>query len=585
MLTNILSDLLKKGFSDSGYSSQYGEVVKSARPDLCQFQCNGAMSAAKEYKKPPFVISDEVVNNVKENKSSSGIIKKIETVRPGFINITLTDEFITEYVNTIYNDSNLGCKKTLNPQKIVLDYGGPNIAKPLHVGHLRTAIIGEALKRLFRFLGHEVIGDIHLGDWGLQMGMIISECERRFPALSYFDDKFVGEYPSDPPFNLEDLEEIYPLVSALTKEDPEVMAKAKEATFKLQNGHKGYLALWNHIVNVSLNDIRKNYEKLDVSFDLWYGESTSNSYVEDVVNILKDKGVVYESDGALVVDVSEDGDEIDIPPMLVYKSDGSILYSTTDLATIYQRKNDFNPDAILYVVDNRQSTHFKQVFRCAQKNDIIDKNVSLEHIGFGTMNGKDGKPFKTRDGGTIKLSDLINMVEENAKSKIRDKDDIDINEISRIVGLATLKFADLSNFRTKDYIFDLDKFSSFEGKTGPYILYTYVRINNIIKKLEEINIKPESILIPASDVERDINLKISELPHYLNLAFVERAPNYICEYIYELSTLVNTFYHKHHIINETNVNQQKSWMALLILVQKILIACLDILGMPVPEKM
>lgn len=585
MLTNILSDLLKKGFNDAGYDKKYGDVVKSARPDLCQFQCNGAMSAAKEYKKAPFMISDDVVSAVHSIPESSNIIDKIETVKPGFINITLKDSYLSEYINNLVNDDRAGCNKTDNPQKIILDYGGPNIAKPLHVGHLRTAIIGEALKRLFKFLGHDVIGDIHLGDWGLQMGMIISECERRFPSLPYFDDSFNGEYPMEPPFTLNDLEEIYPLVSKLAKEDEKIMSAAKEATYKLQNGHKGYRALWEHIVDVSLTDIKKNYKRLDVDFDLWYGESTSNDYVDDLVTVLKDKGVVYESEGALVVDVSTDDDEQEIPPLLLYKSDGSILYSTTDLATIYQRKLEFDPNYILYVVDNRQSTHFKQVFRCAYQNDIISRNVSLEHIGFGTMNGKDGKPFKTREGGTIKLSDLINMVETNAKEKIRDKEEIDSNEIAKIVGLATLKFADLSNYRTKDYVFDLDKFSSFEGKTGPYILYTYVRINNVIKKLLEKGLSADKVTSPASDVERDIYLKITELPHTLKLAFEDRAPNFICEYIYELSTLVNTFYHKHHINNEENETQQKSWMTLLILVQKVLNICLDILGMPIPEKM
>jgi arginyl-tRNA synthetase len=417
------------------------------------------------------------------------------------------------------------------------------------------------------------------------MGMIISECKRRYPDLPYFIEDYNGEYPLTPPFSLDDLAEIYPYVSKLSKEDENVLLAAKDATFKLQNGHKGYYALWQHIVNVSLEDIKINYARLNVDFDLWYGESHSNPYVDKVVSLLKDKGVVYESEGALVVDVAESDEDQGLPPLLLYKTDGSILYTTTDLATIYQRMQDFNPDYILYIVDNRQSTHFKQVFNCAYQNGIAKETTSLEHIGFGTMNGKDGKPFKTRDGGTIKLSDLINMVESNAKEKIRDKEDLDVDAIAQQIGLATLKFADLSNFRTKDYVFDLDKFSSFEGKTGPYLLYSYVRLNNIINKLQCANIEPDHINLPASDIERNILLKINELPEALNLAAKDRAPSVICEYVYDLSTLVNGFYHTHHILNEENESQKKSWMALCKLIIKVMDICLNILGINVPKKM
>lgn len=585
MITDVLSKLMRQAFFLLDYDPKFGEVVPSQRPDLCQYQCNGSMGAAKIYKKAPFIISEEVIASLKTIESVDEIIEKIEIVKPGFINITVKDIYLSKYMNILLNDEYAGYKKAKNPHTIVIDYGGPNIAKPLHVGHLRSAIIGESLKRLYRFLGHKVIADTHLGDWGLQMGMIISEYERRFPTLPYFDDAFEGNYPDEPPFTLNDLEEIYPYVSSLCKENEEILNAAKEATFKLQNKHKGYLALWKHIVNVSLNDIKHNYSRLNVDFDLWYGESNSNDYVADVVKILKDKGTVYESQGALVVDVSTPEDEQEIPPMLLYKSDGSILYTTTDLATIYQRMKDFNPDYILYVVDNRQSTHFKQVFRCAYQNSIVSDKTSLEHIGFGTMNGKDGKPFKTREGNTVKLSDLIDMVETNAKEKTKFKEDLDADNISQIIGLATLKFADLSNYRTKDYIFDLDKFSSFEGKTGPYLLYSYVRLNNIIKKLQELNISPDSIDVPVSNAERNILLKLSELPDVLNNAGKDRAPSIICEYVYELSTLVNTFYHAHHILNEENEKQQKSWMSLCLLIIKIMDICFDILGIKVPEKM
>ncbi|PKM93618.1 MAG: arginine--tRNA ligase [Firmicutes bacterium HGW-Firmicutes-1] len=585
MLTDVLSNFIKQAFTRLGYDEKYGGVVRSQRPDLCQFQCNGAMSASKEYKKAPFIISDEVIAELKSFEGIDEIIEFIETVKPGFINITLKDSYLANHMNHLASDPRVGCEIVNNPLKIIMDYGGPNIAKPLHVGHLRSAIIGESLKRLMRFLGHDVIADTHLGDWGLQMGMIISECERRYAGLPYFDDAFLGEYPTEPPFSLDDLAQIYPYISKLSKEDENVLASAKEATFKLQNGSKGYLALWQHIVDVSLNDIKINYKRLNVDFDLWYGESHSNPFVSKVVNHLENKEVVYESEGALVVDILTTEDEQALPPLLLYKTDGSILYTTTDLATLYQRMEDFNPDIILYVVDNRQSTHFKQVFLCAYQNGIVPEKTSLEHIGFGTMNGKDGKPFKTRDGGTIKLSELIDMVEANAREKVRDKEDLDVNTISKQIGLATLKFADLSNFRTKDYVFDLEKFSSFEGKTGPYLLYSYVRLNNIIKKLQDLNITPSNIALPASEVERNIFLKLNELPEVLNLAAKDRAPSIVCEYVYDLSTLVNAFYHTHHILNQEDVNQQKSWMALCQLIITVMNICLNILGIEVPEKM
>lgn len=585
MLTDVLSSLLKQGFVQVGYDSKYGDVVKSQRPDLCQFQCNGAMSASKLYKKAPFIICDEVVAAVLEFNGTSALIEKIETIRPGFINITLQDSYLTMYMNELAQDERVGCKVIDQPTKVVVDYGGPNIAKPLHVGHLRSAIIGESIKRLLRFIGHEVISDTHLGDWGLQMGMIIAECKRRYPGLPYFNPDFKGQYPAEPPFTLQDLGEMYPYISKLSKEDAEIMQACKEATFQLQNGNAGYKALWQHIVDVSLNDIKINYKRLNVDFDLWYGESHSNDYVEAVVTHLKNRGVVYESEGAIVVDVSKEGDELMLPPLLLYKTDGSILYTTTDLATLYQRMKDFKPDTILYVVDNRQSTHFKQVFQCAYQNQLVSESVSLEHIGFGTMNGKDGKPFKTRDGGTIKLSDLIDMVETNAMEKIRDRNNLDSEAIAEIIGLSTLKFADLSNYRTKDYIFDLEKFSSFEGKTGPYLLYSYVRVNNIVSKLNDLNVLPNKIIQPASDIERNLFLKINELPDALNLAARDRAPSVICEYIYDFSTLVNSFYHTHHIISEDNLTRQQSWMSLCLLIMKVMNICFDILGINTPEKM
>lgn len=593
MLTKKLTILLQTAFEKAGYDKQYGEVVVSGRPDLCQFQCNGAMPASKVYKKPPFVISDEVLAQLETLEDAKNLFKEAITIKPGFINLTLTDEVIAKNITQIGLDERLGVLQASVPETIVLDYGGPNIAKPLHVGHLRTAIIGESIKRIYRYLGHTIIGDIHLGDWGLQMGMVISEIKRMQPDLPYFDEQFKGEYPLAPPFTLEDLEEIYPRVSAKSKEDDLVYSEAKEATYHLQQGHKGYLALWKHIVDVSVMDIKKNYERLNVSFDLWYGESTSDPYIEPAIAILKEKGVLYESDGALVVDVSRPDDKKEVPPIILYKSDGSVIYGTTDLATIYQRVQDYNPSQILYVVDSRQANHFLQVFRCASDHGIAPSHLNLEHIGFGTMNGSDGKPFKTRAGGILRLSDLIELVENNAKTKITDNalekgnniETTELEEISHIIGLATLKYADLSNYRMKDYVFDLDKFSSFEGKTGPYILYSTVRIKNIIRKLSEVNFEKGAILAPESSVERDLMLKLDNFDTTLHVAARDKAPNILCEYVYDIATLVSSFYHTHHILNETDELRKKSWYSLLSITLDILTTGLDLLGIIVPEKM
>ncbi len=585
MFTVELTNLLSKAFIDCGFDAKYGQVVVSGRPDLCQFQCNGAMSAAKEYRKAPFMIADEVVTKLKASDDFSAIFQMAEMVRPGFINLTLTDDYIAKAIDSITDDERLGVAQAEDPLKIIIDYGGPNVAKPLHVGHLRPAIIGEAIKRTFKFLGHDVVGDVHLGDWGLQMGMIIIEVERLYPDLPYFNKDFKGEYPTEPPFTFEELEEIYPKASARCKAEPEYNEKAKKATFDLQNGRPGYKALWRHFVTLSIADIKVIYDRLDVEFDLWLGESDAHPYIEPMTQMLTDKGVLVKSDGALIVDVSKEDDKKEIPPIILYKSDGSVLYGTTDLATIDQRVKDFDPDYIFYVVDSRQATHFVQVFRCAQDQGIAPKKTGLEHLGFGTMNGKDGRPFKTRDGGILKLTDFINMVEDNARVKVSDREGLDVDLTAKAVGLATLKFADLSNFRMKDYVFDLDKFSAFEGKTGPYILYSYVRINNIMNKLRDENFEPGTILPPESDADRQLMLKLDTLTSALEAAAKDRAPNILCEYVYDLATLANGFYHNHHIMNEEDTAKRASWMQLLLITQKAIKLCLDILGIPVLEKM
>ncbi|RRD94276.1 arginine--tRNA ligase [Clostridiales bacterium COT073_COT-073] len=595
MFTQILTKQMEQAFAALGYDSTYAAVGISARPDLCQFQCNGAMPLAKIARKAPLAISQEIASELLKLPEAAEIYESVEAVAPGFININLKDSFIARHINTLALSEDLLVESVTEPKTIIIDYGGPNIAKPLHIGHLRTAIIGEALKRLFRHLGYQVIGDTHMGDWGLQMGMIISEIARTQPELPYFDPNFTGQYPSEPPFTLDDLSEIYPRISTAIKEKDEngqptaqaleLDKSAKEATYELQNGHAGYRALWKHIVNLSVGDLKKNYQRLLVDFDLWYGESDSHPFIPTILDILKDKNALIESDGAIIADVSQPDDKKEIPPIILVKSDGSYLYGTTDLATLYQREKDFQPDEVLYVVDARQAMHFTQVFRTAKKHGIVADKTNLEFVGFGTMNGKDGKPFKTRDGGVLRLADLISMVVENAASKIQNKEDIDPEEIAEMVGISVLKFADLSNYRMKDYIFDLEKFSSFEGKTGPYLLYSIVRIKNILRKLEEENNPAGDILSAISSVERDLQLKLDQFNTVLWQTAKDKAPNYLCEYLYDLATLMNSFYHNHHIITESDPARKSSWHRLLQTVLRVMTTGLTILAIPVPEKM
>lgn len=595
MLTQILSSQVQKAFENLGYDSTYASVGISARPDLCQFQCNGAMPLAKIARKAPLAISQELVTEILNLPGSDQMFASVQALAPGFININLKDSFLADHTNRLALSEDLLVENIKSPQTMVIDYGGPNIAKPLHVGHLRTAIIGQSLKRLYRHLGYKVIGDIHMGDWGLQMGMIISEINRTQPDLPYFDPDFKGDYPSQPPFSLDDLSEIYPRVSGAIKEkdgdgNPTPKAKeldqeAKEATYELQKGNRGYRALWQHIVNLSVSDLKQNYKRLLVDFDLWYGESDSHDFIGPVLDILKQKNALIESDGAIVADVSQADDKKEIPPIILVKSDGSYLYGTTDLATLYQREKDFQPDQVLYVVDGRQAMHFTQVFRTAKKHGIVADKTDLEFVGFGTMNGKDGKPFKTRDGGVLRLSDLISLVVENAEGKILNKEDINVKEVAEMVGISVLKFADLSNYRMKDYIFDLDKFSSFEGKTGPYLLYSVVRIKNILRKLAAEKSQPGPILPAISQGERDLQLKLDQFNGVLWQSAKDKAPNYLCEYLYDLATLMNSFYHNHHIIRENDPARKASWHRLLATVLQAMTTGLDILAIPVPEKM
>ncbi|MDD6482737.1 MAG: arginine--tRNA ligase [Lachnospiraceae bacterium] len=592
-IIDMITDEVTAVFTENGYDAKYGKVTLSNRPDLCEYQCNGAMAAAKEYKCAPFMISDKIAEGLKGNK----MFESAESVKPGFINLKLSPEFLAGYVSDMKEDSGrFGCEKAKNPKTIIVDYGGPNVAKPLHVGHLRSAIIGESVKRIGKFMGHNMIGDVHLGDWGLQMGLIIVELKERKPELVYFDENYTGEYPKEAPFTISELEDIYPTASGKSKEDKNFKAAALQATHELQQGRRGYQALLQHILNVSVTDLKRNYSNLNVSFELWKGESDAQPYVPDMVQKMKDEGYAYMSEGALVVDVKEDTDAKEIPPCIILKSDGASLYSTTDLATIVMRVKEYHPDAIIYLADARQSMHFTQVFRCARKTGLVGEDVELKHIGFGTMNGKDGKPFKTRDGGVMRLEYLLDEINEQMLKKItenqKEKESLDISEeeakqTAKTVALAAVKYGDLSNQASKDYIFDMERFTSFEGNTGPYILYTIVRIKSILKKYESAgNTLPKGGIEAAHSVgEKNLMLALSGFNAMMEGAFDEKAPHKICAYIYELANAFNGFYHGTKILSEENAQIQQSYIGLLMLTKEVLETCIDILGFSAPDRM
>ena len=592
-ILDLITDEVTKAFTDCGYDAKYGKVTLSNRPDLCEYQCNGAMAAAKEYKKAPFMIAHEVAASLAEPSKFS----MAESVTPGYLNLTLDETFLASYVADMQADEGrLGCEKAQNPKTIMIDYGGPNVAKPLHVGHLRSAIIGESIKRIGKFVGHKVIGDVHLGDWGLQMGLIITELKLRQPELVYFDENFEGEYPKEAPFTISELEEIYPTASKKSKEDEAYKEAAMQATYELQNGRKGYQALLSHILNVSVTDLKKNYENLNVSFELWKGESDAQPYIPAMVQKMKDDGFAYVSDGALVVDVKEDTDTKEIPPCMILKSDGASLYNTTDLATIVWRVEDYDPDEIIYVVDKRQELHFVQVFRCARKTGLVKPETELKFLGFGTMNGKDGKPFKTRDGGVMRLEYLVSEIDNEMLKKItenqKSKENLGISEeeakeTAKTVALAAIKYGDLSNQASKDYIFDIDRFTSFEGNTGPYILYTIVRIKSILHKYHDLGKSAEGAVITSahSESEKNLMLEISKFNAVIDGAFADTAPHKICSYIYDLANAFNSFYHETKIMSEEDETVQKSYIRLLELTKSVLETSIDLLGFSAPERM
>ncbi len=585
-LLDLISEEMQQAFEAAGYDGELGKVSISNRPDLCEYQCNGAMAGAKKYKKAPIMIANEVAEKLQDSK----IFSEVNAVAPGFLNLKIKEDFVTDYLKKMETDKKFGLDEPERPKKIVIDYGGPNVAKPLHVGHLRSAIIGESIKRINRFAGNEVIGDIHLGDWGLQMGLIITELKKRQPDLVYFDDCFEGEYPTEPPFTISELEEIYPTASGKSKEDENYKAEAMEATFKLQSGVRGYRALWKHILDVSVTDLKKNYKNLNVDFDLWKGESDVHDLIPGMVAYMKEEGYARMSEGALVVDVKEETDTKEIPPCMILKSDGASLYNTTDLATIMERMNRLHPDEIIYVVDKRQELYFEQVFRCARKTKLVKPETELKFLGFGTMNGKDGKPFKTREGGVMRLENLIREINEEMYKKItenRTVEDEEAGKTAQIVALSAVKYGDLSNQASKDYIFDIDRFISFEGDTGPYILYTIVRIKSILTKYKEQGGKPEELELQAavSESEKALMLELTRFNAMVEAAVEETAPHKVCAYIYDLANAFNRFYHETKILAEEDKMKQSGWIALLLLTRNILETCIDLLGFSAPERM
>ena len=585
-IIDVLQEEVKQAFEKAGYDGKYAKVTISNRPDLCQYQCNGALAMAKEYHKAPIQMAEQIVELLKQSDTFAAIAAQA----PGFINMTVSGEFLAAYINEMRAADKFGLEQPAKKETIVIDYGGANVAKPLHVGHLRSAVIGESIKRTARYSGHKVVGDVHLGDWGLQIGLIITELKHRKPELVYFDNTYEGEYPTEPPFTMSDLEEIYPYASGYSKEHEDYKEEAQEATAQLQAGRRGYLALWKHIIDVSVTDLRKIYTKLNVDFDLWKKESDAQPYIPDMVQGMKDGGYAHLDDGALVVDVKEETDTKEIPPCMILKSNGATLYNTTDLATIVERRKLFYPTRIIYVVDKRQSLYFEQVFRCAKKTKIIGDDVDLIFVGFGTMNGKDGKPFKTRDGGVLRLEHLLADVTAQVSDKMadRDMDDETRADVAAKVALAAIKYGDLSNQASKDYVFDLDRFTSFEGNTGPYIMYTIVRIKSLLAKVAQnaIEVDEQLPILPASDKSAtDVMLSLSKWGEIVQAAYEEQAPHKICQFIYELSDAYNKFYHENKIVANEDAALRNSHICLSKLVVNVLETAVDLLGLEAPERM
>ncbi len=582
-IAELISGRVSQAFEAAGFDPAYGKVTVSNRPDLCEYQCNGAMPAAKVYHRAPIQIAQAVAAQLE----GEAMFSMVSAVNPGFLNFNLSPAWLRDYVAEMGRSDRFGLEAEANPRTIVIDYGGPNVAKPLHVGHLRSAIIGESLKRIDRYFGNQVIGDIHMGDWGLQMGLIIEEVHERQPDLPYFDPDFTGDYPAEAPFTISELEEIYPCASGKSKVDEDFARRAHDATYKLQQGDRGYRAIWDHIMRISVADLKKNYDNLSVSFDAWLGESDAQPYIPAMLEDMKAQGITTESEGALVIDVQEETDTKEVPPCILVKSDGATLYATTDLATLIQRMQDFHPGKVLYITDKRQALHFEQVFRAARKAKIVPAETELQHLGFGTMNGKDGKPFKTRQGGVMRLEVLIGEVTDYVRRKITENQVVaaeEVEDTARRIAMAALKYGDLSNQPTKDYVFDLERFAAFEGNTGPYILYTIVRIKSILSKYQG-QVSSDKLLPPETKEAKDLMLALTGFADALQQAYQDNAPNDICGYIYSLAGAANKFYHETRILAEPDQEKQAGYVALMDLTRQVLETCIDLLGFEAPERM
>ena len=584
-LLSELTDRFGAAFTSLGLDAALGAVTVSDRPDLAQFQCNGALAAAKAAGRAPRDIAQDVINAVADPEAFG----ELGIAGPGFINVTLTDQFLGERIGGL-DSERFGHDAHADDDKVLIDFGGPNVAKAMHVGHLRSSLIGESLQRVFRFAGYDVVSDIHFGDWGTQMGQLIIEAQARRPELPYFDPDSSGPYPEEPPFSLDDLQEMYPAVAARTKADPTEAERARQATLELQQGRPGYRALWQHFWNVSHDAQKRDFDRLGVAFDLWHGESTVHDRVAPMLEKIKAQGGAVEDAGALIIEVARPEDTKEIPPLLLTKSDGGYLYGTTDLATIDDRAS-MGVDKALYVVDARQSLHFEQVFRAAWATGVAPESMVLEHVPFGTMNGPDGKPFKTREGGVLRLDDLISLVRDAALKRLEEAElatgypEEERAEIAARVGLAALKYGDLSNNRTSNYVFDLDRFTSFEGKTGPYLLYGAVRIKSILRKAVDADLGPGPIVPPTVDPERALMLELTRFPEVLDRTVEFRAPNHLAEYAYDIVTAFNRFYEACHILREEDAERQASWLGLVELTLGLLVRLLDLLGIEVPDRM
>ena len=581
-ILNLISREVSAAFEAAGFDPACGRVTVSNRPDLCEYQCNGALPAAKVYRKAPI----QIANAVAERLADCGLFSEVQAAAPGFLNLKLDPVRLAGYLEQMRTAERFGVEPEPDAGTVVVDYGGANVAKPLHIGHLRSAIIGESVKRIQRFFGNEAVGDVHLGDWGLQMGLVIAELRERQPELCYFDENYTGPWPEEAPFTISDLEEIYPAASAKSKTDEAFAAAAHDATYQLQQGRPGYCALWQHIMRISKADLKKNYDKLGVHFEYWLGESDAQAYIPPLLDILNQKNLLTESEGARIVAVQEPTDTKEVPPCIIMKSDGATLYATTDLATILQRQLDFHPGKIIYLTDKRQNLHFEQVFRVTRKAELVPAGTELRHIGFGTMNGKDGRPFKTRSGGVMRLETLISDITDFVRAKVEENQlvsGVDVENVTAKIALATLKYGDLMNAPTKDYVFDMDRFAAFEGNTGPYILYTIVRIKSILAKYGAW----EDLPVRAAETKeaKDLMLALTRLPDALELACRDCAPNVICAYIYELAGFANKFYHETRILTEEDPEKQKGYIALIGLTKRVLETCIDLLGFEAPEKM